>query len=58
MEIVGKLPTLTVLPYSIANLHISCQLIPASKLVFTHINIIQQKAQTQEEIQATLCWLQ
>lgn len=46
------------MPYPIANLHISYQLVPASKLVFTHINIIQQKDQTQKEIQAILCWPQ
>lgn len=43
--------------YPVADLHISCELVPASKSVFTHANIIQQENQSQKELWATLSWL-
>jgi hypothetical protein len=44
--------------YSVADLHISCELVPASNSAFILANIIQQENQSQKELQATLAWLQ
>lgn len=53
MGVVGKL-------YSAkcprASLHIFCQLVPGSKSVFTHVDILQEEHRTQE-VQVTLSWL-
>ena len=44
--------------YPVADLHISCDVVPASNSAFTHANIIQQENQSQKELLATLSWLQ
>jgi hypothetical protein len=44
--------------YSVADLHISPELVPASKSVFTQANINQQENQSQKELRATLSRLQ
>ena len=36
--------------YSVADLHISCELVPDSKSAFTHANIIQQENQSKKEL--------
>lgn len=58
MEVMSKLYLNGYIKYPTANLHVSCHLVPASKLVFTPIDILQQENQTHKEIQATLSWLQ
>ena len=39
------------------DLHISRELVPASKSAFTHANIIQQENQSLKVLRATLSWL-
>ena len=56
--VMGKLYPNGYAKYPVADLHISCELVPASKSAFTHSNIIQQEYQSQKELRATLSWLQ
>lgn len=56
--VMGKLYPNGYARYPVADLHISRELVPAPKSAFTHANIIQQENQSQEELQATLSWLQ
>jgi hypothetical protein len=53
----GKLYPNGYAKYPVADLHISCDVVPASNSAFTHANIIQQEKQSQKELQATLSWL-
>ena len=55
--VMGKLYPNGYAKYPVADLHISCDVVPASNSAFTHANIIQQEKQSQKELQATLSWL-
>ena len=57
MGVVDKLYPNGFFVYEVADLHILCQLVPASKSVFTHSNILQQEYQTWK-VQTTFSWLQ
>ena len=56
--VMGKLYPNGYAQYPVGDLQITCELVPASKSVFTHANIIQQGNQSQKELQATVSWLQ
>ena len=48
--VMGKLYPNGYTKYLGADLHISCELVPPSKSVFSHANIIQQENQSQKEL--------
>ena len=54
----GKLYLNGYAKYPVADLHISCELVPDSKSAFTHANIIQQENQSKKELWTNLSWLQ
>jgi hypothetical protein len=48
--VMGKLYPNGYVKNPVADLHISCELAPASKSACTHANIIQQENQSQKEL--------
>ena len=48
--VMGKLYPNGYAKYPVADLHISCELVPDSKSAFTHANIMQQENQSQKEL--------
>lgn len=56
--VMGKLYPNDYAKYPAAYLHGSFQLVPASKLVCTRVNILQQENQSQKRFQVTLSWPQ
>lgn len=48
MVVMGKLYYNGYATYHIVDIYLSCQLVPASKLVFVHINILQHDYETQK----------
>ena len=48
--VMGKLYPNGYVKNPVADLHISCELVPASKSACTHANIIQQENQSQKEL--------
>lgn len=57
IRVLGKVYPNGYAKYPIADLHVSSQLVPAHKSVFTHANILQQENQSQKELHAPLSWL-
>ena len=49
-RVMGKLYLNGYAKYPVADLHISCELVPDSKSAFTHANIIQQENQSKKEL--------
>lgn len=59
-QVIGKLYPNSYYKYPVADLWVSCQLVPALKSVITQFHILQLENQSQKSPQAqtTLSWLQ